>query len=148
MLLFLSFYFTQICAFIAYSFRFISYYSCFYRCKSTHFFKGARIWVCFFQMERKTICNSALIRHRNQRHIQHDRNPCIGGWREVVATYSLVVIYTIPFVAQAYIILTSVVRLRTPPQRRLGVLIRISQSTTKMFPSFERITFSSWRSLK
>ena len=98
MLLFMLFHFTQSCAFIAYSFRYISYYSCFYRCKSTHFFKGARIWVCFFQMERKTICNSALIRHRNQRHIQHDRNPCKGGWREVVATYSLVVIYTIPFV--------------------------------------------------
>ena len=95
----MSFHFTQICAFIAYSFRFYGLLFVFYRGKDTQFFKGARIWVFFFQMERKNICNSALIRHRNQRHIQHDRNPCKGGWREVVATYSLVVIYTIPFVA-------------------------------------------------
>ena len=38
---------------------------------------------------------------------------------------------------------TSVVSSRTPPQRSPGVLIRMSQSTTKMFPSSERITFSS-----
>lgn len=49
----MSYHFTQICAFLTYSFRFMGYYSCFYRCKSTHFFKDTRDWACFFQMGRK-----------------------------------------------------------------------------------------------
>ena len=44
--------------------------------------------------------------------------------------------------------LTSVVNFLTPPQRSAGVLIRMSQSTTKIFPSSERMTFSSCKSLK
>lgn len=44
----MSFHFTQICAFIAYSFRFYGLLFVFYRGKITHFFKVARIWVRFF----------------------------------------------------------------------------------------------------
>ena len=42
MLLFMSFHFTQFCAFLTYSFRFMGYYSCFYRGKDTFFFKDTR----------------------------------------------------------------------------------------------------------
>ena len=48
MLLFMSFHFTQICAFIAYPFRYYGLLFVFYRGKNTQFFKGARIWVRFF----------------------------------------------------------------------------------------------------
>ena len=44
----MSFHFTQFCAFIAYLFRFMGYYLCFYRGKDRHFFKGARDFDSFF----------------------------------------------------------------------------------------------------
>ena len=49
----MSFHFTQICAFIAYLFRFYGLVFVFYRGKDTQFFKGARIWVCFSKWKEK-----------------------------------------------------------------------------------------------
>ena len=43
----MSFHFTQICAFLTYSFRFMGYYSCFYRCKNRQFFKSKRFLAYF-----------------------------------------------------------------------------------------------------
>lgn len=47
MLLFMSFHFTQFSAFLTYSFRFMGYYLCFYRCKDRQFSKGASLKVIF-----------------------------------------------------------------------------------------------------
>ena len=49
MLLFMLFHFTQICAFIAYLFRFIGYYSCFIGAKIRFFSKVQGIGSDFLQ---------------------------------------------------------------------------------------------------
>lgn len=71
----MSFHFTQICAFIAYSFRFYGLLFVFYRGKDTHFFKVARNWVrfCIFCVSTKD--NSKTCWQSNEVY-QLDNKPC------------------------------------------------------------------------
>ena len=56
MLLFMSFHFTQICAFQPCLFVFMGYYSCFYRCKNRQFFKSK----CFLEVFLPQITATAV----------------------------------------------------------------------------------------